>query len=181
MDNAPKIDNPLGRIMQIAYTVPDLPIAIGEWAKILGVGPFFVAEHFQAFDQRYYGEPCNVDTSIALSYSGSLMIALIQQHDDSLSVFRDQIAKSGYGFHHWAKMTKDFDAEVDRCRQLKIETAFSGRTSAGDARFAYMDTKAALGGILEFIEYNPDVDELFASIRQTAATWDGQDPIRQLG
>ncbi len=45
------------------------------------------------------------------------MIELIVQHDDTPSVYHpdsDPTHPRRYGFHHWARFSRDFDAEVAR-------------------------------------------------------------------
>jgi hypothetical protein len=102
---------------------------------------------------------------------------LIQQHDDVPSVFRELTHRSGPGFHHWAVMTAQFDAEVARYEAAGCAIAFSGKVAVG-ARFVYADTVAALGGMTELIEVTPPVVALFQSLEDAARNWDGREPLR---
>ena len=50
-----------------------------------------------------------------------------------------------------------------------------------DARAAYVDTMAELGGMIELIGMNPAVEGLFAAVKEPSVNWDGKDPVRILG
>jgi hypothetical protein len=171
---------PLGAVMQVAYTVADLQTALTHWVHGLRVGPFFVFDDLAIEDERYYGRPSDAKLSVALAYSGSLCIELVQQTNDAPSVFRDAIRARGYGFHHWALSTDDLDADVARYEALGARVAFSGRVTIG-GRFAYLDTTERLGGMVELIEIDGRVEGLFANLKSVAEAWDGCDPVRRPG
>lgn len=168
---------PLGSIMQVAYIVENVEEAMRRWTRNLGVGPFFLLEHFPLRDAQYRGQPTELDINIALAYSGGMCFELIQQNDDTPSVYRDVIAERGYGFHHWALSTRDFDGDVARYQSDKAELALYGVAAVG-ARAAYMDTRATLGGMIELIEIKPEVEALFSTICSASENWNGEDPVR---
>ena len=165
-------------IMQIAYVVDDLESTARRWVQLTGAGPFFLLEHLQIVDPRYRGKPTDIDCSIALGYSGALCVELIQQHNDTPSVFREWAHRTGGGFHHWAVMTEQFDVDVARYNKQGFACGFSGAVAVG-GRFAYFDMVADLGGMLELIELTPPVQELFDGIKDAADGWDGKEPIRR--
>ena len=166
-----------GSIMQIAYVVDDLAAAAERWVGLTDAGPFFVLPHLQLTEPRYRGAPTDLDCSIALGYSGSMCVELIEQHDDAPSVFRELTDKHGPGFHHWAIMTEDFDSGLERYVDAGHQPAFSGAVAIG-GRFAYVDTVASLGGMIELIELTPKVGELFNFLADAASAWDGKEPLR---
>lgn len=170
---------PPGALMQFAYTVPSIERAMPEWSRRLGIGPFAILEGSLLEDARYYGAPSDIDLRAALVFSGSMCIELIEQINDVPSVYRDAIEARGYGFHHWAVSTADFDSEVARREAEGLRVAFSGRVTVG-GRFAYIDTNAALGGMIELIEMNEAVEAFFTRLRDAAATWDGRELVLQL-
>jgi hypothetical protein len=69
---------PVGAICQIAFTVPDLRSAIPVYADRLHAGPWLLMEHFRPATQRYRREPTTQDVSLALAYTGSMMVELIE-------------------------------------------------------------------------------------------------------
>lgn len=169
---------PLGGIMQVAYIVEDLRAAAMSWAETLKVGPFFIIEHFPLADMTYRGKPDAMDISVALAHSGSMCFELIKQNDDKPSVYQDVVKKRGYGFHHWAVSTRDFEGTVEGYKKQGFEQALYARVPSVNGRAAYIDTVAANGGMIEIIEINPAVENLFATIKQAADTWDGSSPLR---
>ena len=103
---------PHGSIAQIAYIVPDIEAAMRSYVARLNVGPSFVAGPFVPQKGVYRGTPITPRLTLALAYSGTTMIELIQQHDDGPSVFAETVKKRGYGFHHFGLAVREFDAEL---------------------------------------------------------------------
>ena len=48
-------------------------------------------------------------------------------------------------------------------------------------RVAYLETASRLGALLEVIEFTPAVEGVFGMIRAASESWDGTDPVRQMG
>jgi hypothetical protein len=167
----------LGAIMQMAYIVENLEQAIEQWCALGKAGPFTIMESFDIENMAYRGETCeSLDLRLALGNSDGLCIEFIEQKCDTPSVYRDVIASRGYGFHHWAYITKSFDYEVDTQIARGMEVAFSGKVAVGE-RYAYIDSPTVVHGMVEIIEYSQAVDELFTGIEQAARDWDGKQLI----
>jgi hypothetical protein len=169
---------PLGGVRQTSYTVEDIEAAIGTWSRQLGVGPWFLRGPFTPATALYRRRPTEMSISLALSFSGRLQIELIQQHNDAASVYRETIAKRGYGFHHWGVGTEQFDAKAEDYAARGYEQVFSDVTPAG-TRVAYFDTTRDLPGMVELIEINATQEQRYARMYAAALAWDGQDPIRR--
>ena len=173
---------PLGGIMQVAYVVEDIDKAMKEWTETLGVGPFFLFEHFALDDYRYRGKPGDIDITIALGVSGPMCFELIVQHSKSPSVYSEVLDSRGYGFHHWAVSTRDFDGDLARHVAAGNDEVLYGMVpDPVNARAAYVDTMAKTGGMIELIEINPAVEGLFSAVKEPSINWDGKDPVRTLG
>jgi len=137
-------------ITQMGYVVDDLQSAMTRWSDTLGIGPFTVISHV-AIDQGFYrGAPTDVDISVATAESGAIQIELIEQHNDVPSCYRDLFAPGGEGLHHVALRTADYDAQVERYEAMGCPAAFAGVYQG--TRFAYMDTSASLGIMVEVVE-----------------------------
>ncbi|MDR2213267.1 MAG: VOC family protein [Pseudomonadales bacterium] len=160
-------------IMQVCYIVPDLQKAMQEYADFMGIGPWSVTERFAPRDMMYRGQPTAPDITIGMSYSGQLNFELIQQRDETPSVYRDTLLKRGYGFHHWGVATDDFDGDLARYKERGIEAAFT-MTLGGGYRLAYMDTTEHLDGMIELIEMNEGTRTSFTRMFRTAREWDGK-------
>lgn len=178
MTNLLKFGQPLGGIMQIAYTVPDIHAALKHYTENLKIGPFFLFEHFPLMNVRYRGQPSDVDITLALGFSGSMCFELIQQNNDVPSVYLEKQRQHGWGFHHFAISSMDFDADLAAYRARGIEEAFYVEVALG-SRAAYVDTTPGLPGMVEIIELTPDVENFFATLKAAADNWDGRDPVRE--
>lgn len=173
----PAPGTPGSHIMQVAFMVDDLEAACMNWVRTAGVGPFLTVPHVVLEEYGYRGSPASgLDFSVAIAQSGGMQIELIQQHCDNPSAYRDTIARGQGGFHHLAIYTDDYDAVLAGYTAQGFATAVDG--SFGGFRFAYVDTSATLGCMIELIEENPLQAEFFVRIAAAAQGWDGTDPIR---
>jgi hypothetical protein len=165
-------------VMQMAYIVPDIRTAIGQWIDKLQVGPWFLLEDFTGVGPVYRGRKSEAHIALAMSFSGSMNIELIQPLDNNPSVYKELIDRSGHGFHHWGFATPDFASDVARYEGMGMEVAFRlGVPTGGEV--VYLDTKGALPGFLELIETSPGMERAFTSFYGAAKSWDGRtDPIR---
>jgi hypothetical protein len=72
-------------IIQIAYTVADIEQGMRQYGELLRVGPWFLIGPFVPPKGRYRGAVTKARFSLALAYTGELMIELIAQHDNEPS------------------------------------------------------------------------------------------------
>jgi len=168
-----------GPIVQNAYVVRDLEAAIAHWSGKIGVGPFYLLEHIAFGAVLFRGAPLTLDMSVAIAQWGEVQIELIVQHDAAASIYSEFLARHGEGLQHIGVMTASLDEHLERLRPLGIAPVQWGAT-AGGMRFAYIDTDAQAGGMIELIEAGPAVEAFFAKVRDAAAHWDGSRPLRRL-
>ena len=90
------------------------------------------------------------------------------------------VAARGYGFHHLAISSYDYERDLARYRQLGFEIANDGSAPPdhGGGRAAYVDTTSRLPGMVELMEIVPDLTVALNELEAIAANWDGMDPIR---
>jgi hypothetical protein len=169
---------PVDGITQVAFTVVDMETAIDRYVNEFGVGPWYLRGPFTPAKATYRDQPTAPSVSLAMAFSGHMMIELIQQHDDSPSVYSETIARSGHGFHHFGVATFDFDNRADFYRQSGYVCVFTDITPVG-TRVAYFDCQGALPGMIELIEMNSAQERRYSRIYAEAAAWDGNDPIRR--
>jgi catechol 2,3-dioxygenase-like lactoylglutathione lyase family enzyme len=164
-----------GPIRQIGYVVTDLDRAIASWVQ-LGVGPWFV---IRGLPMRvlYRGEPCETSLSLALSNSGEMQVELIQQEDDTPSIFTEFLASTGPGYHQLAYWTEDFDATMEAVEDAGWPIVWSGGEGLG-VRFAYVEPMDGPPAVIEISELTETALANSTYIRDSAAGWDGSDPIR---
>lgn len=166
-------------IIQVAFIVPDIMTALDHYAKRLNCGPWYVFEHFPLLDAQYRGQPTELDITLALGFSGSMCFELIQQNNwEAPSVYNEVQKKRGWGFHHFAVASMDFDADVAKYEALGCDMALYGVAGVG-ARAAYMDTSDVLPGMIELIEMTEQTEAFFGMLQRESVDWDGRDPIRK--
>ena len=162
--------------MQVCWVVPDLPAAIGHWARTAGVGPFFWFDGVPFDEGRHRGEPADFPAvTAAIAYAGDLQIELVCQDNDEPGVFRDLFGRGEAGVHHMAIVTSDYEAERDAYVAGGADLAFEG--SVGGSRTCWVDTSPTLGFMIELLEPSELRDGWFAHMRRAADRWDGADPI----
>jgi methylmalonyl-CoA/ethylmalonyl-CoA epimerase len=168
-----------GPIVQSAFVVDDLEIAVTHWSEKMGVGPFYSLEHIPFGKVYFRGEPLSLDMSVAVAQWGEIQIELIVQHDSSASIYTEFSARHGEGLQHVGVMTTALDEHLERLRPLGIEPVQWGATATG-MRFAYLNTDAHPGAMVELIESGPAVEAFFSMVRKGAGNWDGTRPLRRL-
>jgi Glyoxalase/Bleomycin resistance protein/Dioxygenase superfamily len=166
---------PLGTIVQYAYHVQDIERAAADFTDRLGAGPWFLRGPFQPPCGRYRGEPTAPVISLARGFAGHAMLELVVQHDDTPSVYNET---TGYGFHHWAIFSNDFEADLERYAALGYERAYEDQLPSG-SRIVYVDSTRDLPGMIELIEYTEAQEQVYDRIYRASVAWDGSDPIRQ--
>jgi hypothetical protein len=167
-----------GPIRQIGYVVTDLDQALANWVE-LGVGPWLVIRGLR-MHALYRGEPCETTLSLALSNSGELQVELIQQEDDTPSIFTEFLASNGPGYHQLAYWAEDFDATMKAVVDAGWPVVWSGGEGFG-VRFAYVEPPNSPATIVEISELTDAQAASAKYIRDAAANWDGSDPIREMG
>ena len=90
-----------GEIRQFAFVVRDIDEAMKYWAQVLGIGPFFIKRKIEFSNYIYRGEPSkSPQISIALANSGFIQIELIEQHDNTPSIYQEYLQNSVGGLQH---------------------------------------------------------------------------------
>jgi hypothetical protein len=170
---------PVSGIIQSAYTVSDIEAAIWSYAADLRIGPWFLRGPRQSGKPVYPGKPQALNVSIAISFSGHMMIELIQQHDDAPSIYQEVIARQGHGFHHWGVGSARFDEDAQDYEHRGFELVYTNETPAG-TRVAYFDAHRGWPGFIELIEINPVSELRYAKMYAEALIWDGKEAIRRV-
>jgi len=169
-----------GEIRQNGYVVRDIQAAMRHWSEVLGVGPFFYIERVPIEDFRYRCEPSPLEVSIALAQTGPLQIELIEQRNDAPSMYRDFLAAGREGLQHVAYWTESFDTLLAQAAERGHRVGQSGCIGE-NGRFAYLETEAHPGTVVEISEISGPKGRFFAHIARVAAEWDGTDPVRPVG
>jgi Glyoxalase/Bleomycin resistance protein/Dioxygenase superfamily len=169
---------PAGGVVQLGYVVKDIFAALENFSSVLNAGPWIVFEHMALDNGEYRGRPTSLDVSIAMAHAGHVQVELVQQNDDTPSVYTEVPEDRRYGFHHWGLGTTDFDGDLQRLTDRGYEVALIARVEEFNARGAYLDTKGEMPGWVELIEMVPAVEEMFTDTYKAALGWDGVELVR---
>ena len=172
---------PGASIVQMAWVVDDLDAAATRISKAMQCGPFLMNRHIQLIGPHHRGRPQRTDFSLALAQAGAVQIELVEQHDDTPSVYRDAFPDGppgGMAFHHVAVIVANVAMETARYNALGFETGSSGRF--GDVDFTYVDTRTAGGFMVEVLPDSDTINRFFGAVRKAAEGWDGTDIIREM-
>jgi len=166
-----------GPFIQQGYVVPDIDRAISHWVA-RGVGPFFIEEHIRP-PGEYDGRPIQADLSAAFAFSGDQQIEVIQQHDDSPTIYRDFL--KGHptgGLQHLAVWVDDIPKKLGELEATGHP--FRVRQRYGDAH-AYVDSVEQPGLMVQLMARIELMTELFDAIEQASKSWDGVSaPLRKI-
>ncbi len=163
-------------LFQQAYLVNDLDTSIRQWSRVFGAGPFVIAPHHKTDRFTYRGTDQEADVSYAFGYLGDTMIQLIEQHDDTPSIYRDMYRKGQEGFHHVGVLVHDWTAE--RARLLDMGFEIACELWADNVNAAYFDTRGVNGCFTEIHGDPPHILGAFATWRRAHELFrSGDEPI----
>jgi len=142
-------------IAQIALVVQDLDVAVEQYHRRFGVGPW----HFYTYGKpllkqmSYRGRPAEYRMRLALSYFGPTRIELIELLDGD-TVYADFVREHGYGIQHLGVLVEDMDVALADAAEAGLTMTMDGSGFGldGDGHFAYLDTETDFGFVLELIE-----------------------------
>ena len=163
-------------IFQNAWVVDDVEAACLSWVTKLGIGPFFISEYTDVFENvTYRGKPATLNMVVALAQAGPVQIEIIQPKVDRCA-YRDSVAQGEVGFHHMCVWTHDIEADTEHFNALGYPTV--NRGGVGETEFAYYDTRPLLGCMFEVVTKNDGIVERFTEIAAAAKNWNGDEPLR---
>lgn len=145
-------------LFQYAYFVRSIEESAAQWSRLAGAGPFFVTRHHVADRFDYRGTPQEADVSYGFGYVGDVQIQLIEQHDQTPSIYLDMFPDGGEGQHHIARLVADYegarDAIIADGHDLACELEANG------IHACYLDTRSAIG---VFTELHSITDRILAT------------------
>lgn len=144
-----------GGISQVALVVEDLDKAVERYWTVFGVGPWHFYSYGTPLVKRmsYKGKPAEYSMRIAMAQVGSLNLELIEMGGGP-TVYADFVAEHRFGVHHIGVQVDDADAAIALAKDAGIEMLQDGAGFGleGDGHFAYLDTVATIGVMVELRE-----------------------------
>jgi len=140
-------------LWQVAFVVRDLEESIKRYKSLLGIDRWELLEvNSSNARMAYHGKPSNHSFKAAVTWVGSVMIELLQPHEGR-GIYRDFLDTRGEGMHHLGHVRVDnLDEAIQALEKAGFPCIENGETLAtgeGYHRWAYVDTTAALGYIIE--------------------------------
>jgi len=169
-------------VRQLAYKVNDLEAAVAAHHRQFGSGPFFVLRHVELATSVHRGAEQAFDHSSAYGQWGGVMVELVVQHNPDPSALHDMFpwGSGREGLHHAALFVDDLEGEIARFAAEGVPLAQLSVTAGGTA-FAFVDTRASLGHMLELYEPTEQLAGFYDFVAAASQGWDGRDLLRELG
>lgn len=174
-----------GQIFQLGFIVPDVDASMRFYAEKLRVGPFSCNRGFKAPDGWYRGKTEMPELTLAQAYTGRVVVELIQQHDDTPSVYQEFIRRCGYGLHHYgiAVATEDYEQTLQHYYSCGFADVFTDNLPGG-TRIRYIGPKKeediektrneAGAGYFECVEILENQEKMFSRLCEAHQNWDGK-------
>lgn len=169
---------PAEGIAQVCYVVRDLERALKTWTEVYRAGPFYVGDFRQDEGQHYRGRPTTLDVRVAIGYSGSLNIELLEPRRPGPSIFHEILDTRGEGIHHFWLRAANLDAEIARFEAMGCPVIAGGEVP-GFGRSCFVDTLSMLGVFTELQELRDAVLVALEGMHRAHLNWDGKtNPVR---
>lgn len=140
------------KVSQVGLVVRDIDAMMRTYHEKFGVGPWVCYTYGPPLvkEMTYRGKRQDYRMRIALGYVGETMIELIQPLEGP-TIYEEHLAQHGEGIHHLLQYLDDLDGAIRDLEARGYRMIQSGRGYGvdGDGGYAYFDTVADLGLILE--------------------------------
>lgn len=166
----------IGTILQWGYAVKgDLHVIAEEYARKLGVGPFFVIKNATFKEFIHKGVPQEPLIQTAIGYWGDIQIELSQCVNEAKT---HHMLGHREGLHHVCVLVDSLDETIARFElQDKIMQSI---VSTGGQRNIYIEDYIPGGYHLEIAEKNDSTNKAFNLMKEAALHWDGTRPVRDI-
>jgi hypothetical protein len=143
-------------VAQVGVLVEDLDRAVETYWKVGRIGPWHIYTYQRPLikTMHYRGQPANYKMRIALAWVNAFCIELIELGEGGDSIYQEFIKQRGYGLHHLGVVVEDAEVAVAQAESAGFGVIQDGRGYGldGDGHFAYLDTEAQLGVIVELMQ-----------------------------
>lgn len=138
-------------VAQVAIIVKDIEARAQAWAGILGlpVPEIRTTDTVDIAKTEYQGQPSTARAKLAFFHLGQVALELIEPIGEP-STWKDQLDAHGDSLHHIAFQIKGMRDKLAFLDSKGISLIQRGEYSGG--RYAYVDSSAQLGAIVELLE-----------------------------
>ncbi len=142
-------------VAQVGMVVEDLDKTVEAYWRTFGIGPWSFYTYGKPLlkEMSYHGQPTEYKMRLALSNFGTTRIELIEVMEGS-TVYADFVRSRGYGVQHLGLLVENMAESLAQAKAAGIEVIMGGSGFGldGDGKYAYLDTEATFGIMLELIE-----------------------------
>lgn len=144
-----------GGVSQVAFLVEDLDLAVENYYRTFGIGPWHFYTYQKPFvpQMSYRGADADYAMRVALSYFGPTRVEFIESLRGP-SIYEEFIERHGYGVQHLGFLVEDMEAALTEARTagFKMIQDGAGFGPDGDGHYAYIESEAAFGVTMELIQ-----------------------------
>ncbi len=146
-------------IVQVGIVVADVEATARAWSQILGLPmpEIRVTDEFDFAQTEYEGAPTFAQARMAFLNVGQVDIELLEPVGEP-STWHDQLRQHGPSMHHVAFEIAGMGDKREYLHSRGLNLIQSGEFVGG--RYAYFDSQARLGAILELLEHDHPVEEI---------------------
>jgi hypothetical protein len=122
-------------------------------------------------------------TNVAFINAGGVQYEILEQVDDSPSIYLEFLEKHPQGgLHHIAYYSADFVADRERARKAGLELRIVQEflTPDGATFEIYMEPVTASNPLIVQFMYPGPTEILFSEMETISANWDRRDPMRNM-
>ena len=169
-----------GPAIHQAYVYPDFDAALARFAAG-GIGPFYILHSDEGLS-LYRGEMHALSMSAAFVYSGEACFEIIAPRGPQQSAYAEFLDRNPHGgLHHIAYYSADFTATLAQAEAqgmpLRVVQEFADPRTG--VPFEIYCEPVGIDNPVLFQFIRPGLfDHWFTAMRDAAAVWDGQDPMR---
>lgn len=142
-------------IAQVGILVEAMDQAVENYWKVGSVAPWQIYTYQRPLvkTMHYRGQPADYKMRIGLAWVGALCIELIEPIEGP-SIYQEFIESRGYGLHHLGIVVDDAETAIAQAEAagFAVIQDGSGYGLQGDGHYAYLDTEAQLGIIVELMQ-----------------------------
>ena len=160
---------------QLGYAVKDVDAWVQTYLNA-GIGPWWVNYEVRPEAFEYRGEESAAGFACAVSWSGPLMLELIQPLDDLPSPYRDFLATGREGLQHVAHFPSDYADASQALLSGGYAQVLDGRS--GGFRFTYFEPTGGNSETIELARLTPEAREGLDARQAICKAWDGTEPLR---
>ncbi len=142
----------LQAITHVCVAVDDVEKTAKLYSRLFGIGPWTVRQvHTPSSRAKVHGKPTSYTLNFGYAKAGAITLELVETVQGD-SVYREFLERHGEGIHHIGfNAPTPLDAELAKWKALGIEALQVNYRDDPRYGWAYMDTSALVGCLLEIV------------------------------